>query len=118
VHIFLTFLSFVLPVSYLILGWIFYHHPPKKINSIAGYRTTRSMQSQEAWDEAQTYSSKLMLRFSISFNIIVAISVLLAGKSDDKLASVATISVVLCLVFVFMAIANIEKHLKDMFGEK
>ena len=36
--------------------------PPKKINGIYGYRTSRSMKSQENWDIAQRYSSRLMLK--------------------------------------------------------
>ncbi|MDA1027671.1 MAG: SdpI family protein [Bacteroidetes bacterium] len=39
-------------------------HPPKKINSLYGYRTKRSMASQEAWDFAQLYSGDLMVKES------------------------------------------------------
>ncbi|MEQ8909994.1 MAG: SdpI family protein [Vicingaceae bacterium] len=39
-----------------------YFFPPKSINSIYGYRTKRSMQSQRNWDFSQKYSSRKMLR--------------------------------------------------------
>ena len=46
---------------FIILGIIFLLFPPKKINNYYGYRTTQSMQSQQKWDFAQIYSSKLMI---------------------------------------------------------
>lgn len=35
--------------------------PPKRINSLYGYRTRNSMASQQRWDFAQQYSSKVMI---------------------------------------------------------
>lgn len=45
----------------LLLAYIFKRFPPKKINSIYGYRTSRSMRSQEAWDCANLFSTNAML---------------------------------------------------------
>lgn len=39
----------------LILSYLFKRFPPKKINHLYGYRTPRSMQSQEAWNCANQY---------------------------------------------------------------
>jgi uncharacterized membrane protein len=35
-------------------------NPPRRINHLYGYRTPRSMASQDAWDFAQIYSAKVM----------------------------------------------------------
>ena len=34
---------------------------PKKINDFYGYRTKRSMRSQDAWDIPQRYANRLMI---------------------------------------------------------
>ena len=55
----------------LILGIIFYKFPPKKINSVYGYRTPRSMTNQDTWDSANTFSSIWMIRFAV-FTFLVS----------------------------------------------
>ena len=44
----------------IVVGFILLKYPPKEINSLYGYRTEKSMKSQEAWDFAQIFSSKLI----------------------------------------------------------
>ena len=44
-------------------GFLMKRYPPEKPNIIYGYRTKRSMESQEKWDKAQAYSAKLLQRF-------------------------------------------------------
>ncbi|SCP96204.1 SdpI family protein [Anaerobium acetethylicum] len=51
----------MVPAIIIVIGAVFKKHPPKKINSFAGYRTVRSMKSQKAWDFANRYSARLML---------------------------------------------------------
>lgn len=53
----LTLLCFLLGVVFLIGAQITLRYPPKKINSLYGYRTKNSMKSQQHWDFAQHYSS-------------------------------------------------------------
>ena len=53
----LTLICILLGVVFLIGAQITLRHPPKKINSLYGYRTKNSMKSQQHWDFAQRYSS-------------------------------------------------------------
>ena len=48
------------PLTLVAVSAAFWIWPPKKINMTYGYRTTRSMKSQSAWDFAQKYSAKWM----------------------------------------------------------
>lgn len=50
-------LNLMLGPLMLVLAVLFKRFPAKKINHIYGYRTPRSMKSQEAWDCANRYSS-------------------------------------------------------------
>jgi uncharacterized membrane protein len=55
----------ILSVVFIVLGFFIYKFPPKKINSLFGYRTPASMKSQERWDFAQLYASKEMIKVGI-----------------------------------------------------
>ena len=44
----------------LVITLIIARYPPKKINHLYGYRTTRSMLNQDCWDFANKYSTVLM----------------------------------------------------------
>jgi len=54
-------LPFLCGIVFMTAGFIQFKFPPKKINSIYGYRTKLSMKSQRNWDFAQRYSAKLMM---------------------------------------------------------
>ncbi len=67
---------FLIPVLtgiiFIIADFIQLRFPPKKINNLYEYRTTRSMKIQEVWDLAQIYSSKLSIEvgtYSGSFRV-------------------------------------------------
>jgi uncharacterized membrane protein len=45
----------------LVLALVFKRLPPRKINRWYGYRTPRSMRSQEAWNRANAYSANALL---------------------------------------------------------
>lgn len=45
----------------LLIGYLFKRFPPRKINSWYGYRTPRSMRSQQAWDEGNRYSANAFM---------------------------------------------------------
>lgn len=67
--IFAFFCVFSIPAVMIIFALIFLHKPPKKINFIYGYRTSRSMQSQETWD----YAHKVMGRYWYRFGLIMLV---------------------------------------------
>jgi uncharacterized membrane protein len=49
-------------------------YPPEKINTGYGYRTKASMRNQQTWDEANRYSSRLMLFCGLALLIIGLLS--------------------------------------------
>ena len=62
--------TYVLSVNGLIffLSIIFYYFPPKKINSIYGYRTYRTIQNNDVWKFANKLFGVTLLKYSgISF---------------------------------------------------
>lgn len=57
---------FLIPITsgllFMIAGLILLKFPPKKINSMYGYRTNSSMKNIEKWDFAQKYASIEMMK--------------------------------------------------------
>ena len=60
----------LLGVIFSVCGFLLSRYPPKKINSIYGYRTRQSMSSQLKWDLAQVHSGKLMFRSGLLLTLI------------------------------------------------
>ncbi|MFN7013015.1 MAG: SdpI family protein [Bacteroidia bacterium] len=60
----------IISLVFLLGGVITLIFPPKKINSLYGYRTSRSMKSIEAWVVANRFSSKVMIVGGIDLFLI------------------------------------------------
>lgn len=116
--VFMLIMNLMLPGMMLLFGWMFLHKPPKKINDLFGYRTTRSSKSQAAWDFAHHYIGGLWFRIGIvllPLSVIIMLPVL--GKGADMVGLVGGI---LCLVQVIVMILSIYptgRALKQQFGE-
>ena len=99
---------FLVGLVFSIAAFITMKFPPKKINGIYGYRTSRSMKSQENWDIAQRYSSRLMLKQGL---VMLAIGgMLIALPIPDEVSAV--ISVALMIISVIVLFVQTEKKLK------
>jgi hypothetical protein len=105
-------LLFHLFLGPLLLGFALFIriHLPPEINKIYGYRTHISMQSQEAWDEAQRCSANAMIIAALVTIIFQAASCFAMKPATSLLASAG----VLVLVMV-IAMAATELHLKRNF---
>lgn len=48
--VFMTICNFMIPVFMIVIGKIFMKNPPRTINEIYGYRTSRSRKNQDTWN--------------------------------------------------------------------
>ncbi len=98
-------------ITFIIVGFIMLKFPPKKINYLYGYRTKNSMKSQERWDFAQKYSSKLMTYCGFGLLVISLITIFIT------INEIAGIIIGLILPFICVAILFIktEKAIKSNF---
>lgn len=94
------------------LGYYFWKNPPKKINKIYGYRTPRSMKSQEAWDYANKHSSFLMCLIGIFTCAVQAVAYLLSDQVTSIIAGGAVLIVSLIFMMIYM-----EVQLKEQFDK-
>ena len=95
-----------------LLSILFYKFPPKKINSLYGYRTVKAMQNQQIWDFANGIFNKNLLIYS---GISLLGSVLLASFTSKELTWQPMLLVLLCIV---VSILKTERSLTDNFTEE
>ena len=118
ITIFVFTFNLLIPVIMLIMGLAF-RKPPKKINYIYGYRTTRSMQNQDTWEFAHVYFGSIMRKVSIITIIISLIaSIISMNFNDDMKAIIMLIVITVQTIVIIAAIFPVEKALKQTFDEK
>jgi len=109
-NFFFIFLS-TTGITFLIAGSILAKKPPKEINQLYGYRTKRSMSSQEKWDFAQIYSAMEMIKHGKYLMLGSLLGLFLQPGETFSIISV----VVLILLSCIFLIVNTEKKLKQKF---
>jgi uncharacterized membrane protein len=97
----------------LVMGWYLTYRPPRKINGTYGYRTSRSMKSQQAWNFAQRYSSERFMWGGVGLTVAGLISILFPNVGD---VAGLVVGIALVLVTVFIPIILTEAQLKKRFG--
>lgn len=105
----------IIPISMIITGLVFRSSPPKKINLLVGYRTKRSMESQEAWNLAQKYLGELWLKTGLILLIIVFLNKLLLPL---KMETLSLIHACIGILGLFIAVPFVERRLKKQLDEK
>jgi uncharacterized membrane protein len=80
------------PIMLVIPGLILRAWPPKVINSIYGYRTPRSSQSQEAWDYANRLAGKLFVILGCLQFLVFALLLVIAWHQPEEIQQKYTIS--------------------------
>lgn len=97
------------PILMLVIGIVFQKHAPKEINGFIGYRTRRSMQSQEAWDYANKRMGEIWLALGV---ILLVVSIPLTLLFAENGLTIAMIAQVVALI---VSIIPVEVELKAKF---
>lgn len=109
--------ALLIPVCMLFLGRHFQKKPPREINSGYGYRTTRSMRSQEAWDFAQRYSGRFWVRAARpTLAVSLVWMLLLLGRDIGTAGASATVLMGLQMFPFLAVIPATERALRRKFG--
>lgn len=109
----------LIPVLMIIIGRIMQKHHPQKINSLIGYRTSRSMKNMDTWIFAHNYSGKLWWRIGwvILFPSII-IHIPFYGVSDDIIGIVGLILATVQIIILICSIFPTERALKRTFTDE
>lgn len=98
-------------IIFMIAGLVLYVFPPKKINSLYGYRTSGSMKSLERWHFAQRFSALKMMQGSVLLLFSSFLGLLIKIKGEMALIP----GVLFTLLVVFFVLYSTEKALKNKF---
>lgn len=113
-----TVMCLLVPALMLYFGWRFLNKPPKNINSIYGYRTSRSMKNQQTWDFAHQVCGKLWFRVGAVMLPLSLLAMLPALGRDVEAVGTWCIPVVgVQLVVMVATIFPVEKALKRKFDK-
>jgi len=104
-------MAFLIGIIFSIAGIIQYVFAPKQINSLYGYRTQSSMQSDERWHFAQKYSAIKMIVSGV-FLSIVSLLPLIVEMNDTLQIILQPVIIVLSIAYLFY---STEKALKTRF---
>lgn len=106
---------FICPVIFLMIGVIFSKFPPRKINCFYGYRTKRSMISQNNWDYSQKALGAIFIKISSIFllvNIVLLYPYYIYRAKINLLLIVSLIVMVIQSIGTIISVFSIEKDLK------
>ncbi|MED2970775.1 SdpI family protein [Fictibacillus sp. B-59209] len=102
--------SLLIGVIFVLAGIIMKVKPPTKINPLYGYRTFRSMKNEKLWNEANTYSAGLMMKYGAAMAVIGGVLSLLI--KNEQAGVFATMGVM--LLFIILLFVKVEKWLKEI----
>lgn len=111
-NIFSFLCDMTIPVILILTGIIFGKYPVKNINSAFGYRTRRSMASQEAWDYANSRFAKIYLIAGIILTAVFLGDKTVAVLLETDIEKILTFNVIIGIAACLLPIPIIEKELK------
>ena len=104
----------LIPIIMILVGMLLKFKPPAKINWVLGYRSSRSMKSQKAWDYANKRIGGLWLYAGIILYIAITLSLLLSPVEKGVLSFIHGGIGIIALI---IGIPFVEKELKEKFDE-
>ena len=106
---------FLIPSSsgiiFMLAGFIMLKFPPKKINSLYGYRTNSSMKNQERWDFSQKYSAIEMIKLGGLLTLSAIIGIIY--NPNGKIGMFLGLG--LMIFMVILLLIRVEKAIKNKF---
>ena len=107
------FTIYIIPLMIIIVGYLMYKYPPKKINWIVGYRTPKSMQNEKSWKLANMLCGRLWIYTGlVLFAMSLVISILEYAKLIVITETILAIVVLIQVVIIILPIFLVERKLK------
>ena len=107
-----------IPLVMIVVGRMTWKHCPKNINSLIGYRTTRSMKNMDTWKFAHEYCGKLWWKLGWLIMILTALMYIPLYQGNDNMIGIAGVVLITiqCTVLI-ISIYPTEKALKGHFND-
>ncbi len=116
---FMFVFDLLIPALMIISGKMMWKHPPKTINGIIGYRTTRSMKNRDTWKYAHDYCGRLWWKIGwVLLLPSVIIHFPFYNRSEDTIGTVGGILCAIQCVCLIIPIFFTERALKRNFTDE
>lgn len=107
---------FAIPVVLLLGGYVMANHPTQRSNALCGYRTERSLKSEETWYFAQDYCGHLWLKVGGVLLLPSFLSLaLLRNQGEHALSLAMLVLIAVQMAALFLSIVKVESALKANF---
>ena len=104
---------FMLPILMLLIGYLMFKYPPKKINLIIGYRTFKSMENEKTWKQANQYCGRLWIKLStIMLTITFLLFILMYLRNITLTENILLIFIFSQLGIMILSIFIVENKIK------
>ena len=103
----------IIGLIFILAGLIQMIFPPKKINSLYGYRTPKSMKNIKVWNFAQKLSSRILILMGCLLNLFGIIAVFL-GLEEVLINS---FEIGIMLLFALILFFYTENAIKKKFPQ-
>lgn len=109
---------FLIPATsgliFMLAGFVMLKFPPKKINSLYGYRTSSSMKNQERWNFSQKYSALEMIKLAVILSLTSVIGIIYSPEGELGIF----LGLGLMILMVVVLLIRVEKAIKNKFGNE
>ncbi|MBQ8576929.1 MAG: SdpI family protein [Clostridia bacterium] len=115
---FMLVCDLLIPALMLVGGYLMWKHPPKKINTVFGYRTARSMKNMDTWLFAHHDCGKRW--WLVGWILLIPSAVVqlpLFGKSETAIAVAGLILLVVQTTVMLLSLIPTERALARRFPE-
>ena len=115
-QLFLLVMVCLVPLCMIIFGYIFSNHPPKKVGSGLGYRTTMSSLNEDTWRFAHQYFGKTWFSLGwLTLVLTVGAMWLNSRQAADWLGDYAQLLLMIQMLPFFVPIFLTEYALRKNF---
>ena len=116
--IFMFICNLIIPFLMIIFGKVMYHHTPKTINGIYGYRTKMSMKNKETWQFAHNYCGKLWVKIGyILLMPTIIVQLPFINSNQNIIGTVGGVISMFQIAVLLYSIVLVEKELKVNFDQ-
>ena len=98
----------------LFFSFIFSIYQPKKISTIYGYRTTRTMYNNDIWGFANKVSAMYMIKASLAIIIFQLLRMILNYTSEDFFL----VNYIFLIIFLGLSIWKTEIEINKFFDKE
>ena len=113
---FMFMCNIIIPILFIVAGWMMWKHCPKEINGIIGYRTKRAMINLDTWKFAHNYCGRLWWKLGCILLIPTIIIQIPFYRSNINTIGIVggVIVFIQCAILIFSIIPT-ENALKKQF---